>query len=451
MARQLMHLGGLLCVACATVGESPPAVPSAVERPPAASAARPRPSEPGARLRWIEAQTAAAVATGRKSGPAPSGDVDADLVSVELLRVSGEAGAADDVLRALLQADPDDPVVCLRVAEIEARLGRTADALRLLERASPFLDAMPGARALRGRLWIEAGRAADGERTLRALLQDDEEGPVAAFALVDLLTIAERFGDALAVVSAVRARDPDRLDLQVVHARLLHDVWDLEGASAVLEASAALHPDVPLVALQRAELAVAAGDRSGAVEALSRVTSDDPFARAHRDRVLGVQAALESDPPSLTARDLLAMIRGAPSAGARRQAFEALLGEELLRRAAVAAALGQSDPILRVVAVRALQPEDPMFTDGLEQALADPDPRVRGAAARRLPEAGDASLGLDLARTALVAEENPYAFRAVHEALTVLVGAKVVLPPGGESDPSVRSKTRQAWSRECPE
>ena len=132
-------------------------------------------------------------------------------------------------------------------------------------------------------------------------------------------------------------------------------------------------------------------------------------------------------------------------------AFPAWRDTPPLRRAAVAAALGQSEPILRVVAVRASEPMDPMFSDGLRRGLADPDPRVRGASARRLAEDPDPILALDLARGALRAEEDAYAFRAIHEAMTVLVGTKVELPPGGESDPTVRSKTREAWSRECPE
>jgi tetratricopeptide (TPR) repeat protein len=453
MARRRFVLGWLFLGVVGCVGSPTGEIPAASDDEVGAAAGAREAARTGLaeRQAWIAASVARAQAAGRPPGPVPSGDADADLVSVALLRAASDHRTADDVLVALLQANPSDPLIVFRVAEVDARAGRSAQALRLLDGIAGSLAGIRGARTLRAAVAIELGRETEGERALRELLVDPEEGPSAAFALVDLLTVAERFGDALAVLSAARSRLPERLDLQVVQARLMHDVWDLSGAADVLAEAAECHPGVALVALQRAELAVAAGDRPGAMENLAAATVDDAFSRAHRDRILGVQAAIESDPPSLTARDLLAMIRGAPSAGTRRQAFEAMQGEDVLRRAAVAAALGQSDPILRAVAVRAGQPGDPMFTDSVRRALADPDPRVRGAAARRLPEIPGSGAGLGLARKALTAEEDPYAFRALHEALTALVGAKVPLPPGGEGDPSVRSKTRQAWSRECPE
>jgi tetratricopeptide (TPR) repeat protein len=381
----------------------------------------------------------------------PSGDADVDLVGIELLRAAGEDRAADRAMSTLAQAYPGDPLVGVRMAFVEFDAGQVARSLELLESIEEDLQRLPGARTLRAKLWIRSGRADLGERALRGLLQDPVEGPGAGFALVDLLTLDERFGDALAVLAAVRARDPDRADLVLVHARLLHDVWALDEAAELLDACRARHPGLALVALQRAELAVARGDRDLAVAELAVVTRDDAFTRAHRDRVLGVQEAVASERPSFTARDLLAVVRGASEPAARRQAFEALQGEDLLRRAAVAAALGQSDPILRAVAVRRMEPRDPGFSGTLQRALGDPDPRVRGASARRLPEVGDPEVGLGLAHEALAAEENPYAFRAIHEALSALRGADVALPPGGESDPLVRSKTREAWSRECPE
>ena len=400
------------------------------------------------RIRWIDEALVRAQQEGRRVGPLPSGDPDQDLVSVALLRSSGEDRAADDAVLALAQAYPTDPLVITRAAFQASAAGSPRRVLELLGVIEVPLELLPGARVLRAKAWIATGMPAEGERALRELLRDPVEGPSAAFALIDLLTLDERFGDAIAVMAAVRAASPERVDLALVHARLLHDVWSLDEAARILDGLFGEHPDLALLALQRAELSVARGERERAAAFLAAVTGDDAFVRSHRDRVLGLQEVLDAERPSWTARDLLALVRGGEGLAARRQAFEALLDEGPLRRAAVAAALGQSEPILRVVAVRASEPMDPMFSDGLRRGLADPDPRVRGASARRLAEGPDPILALDLARGALRAEEDAYAFRAIHEAMTVLVGTKVELPPGGESDPTVRSKTREAWSRE---
>lgn len=436
---------------CAGLGEGTQAGVEPTEAPGANREDGPSPADVTARMRWIDEALVRAEQEGRRVGPLPSGDPDEDLVSVALLRSSGQDRAADEAVLSLVQAYPTDPLVLTRAAFQASASGNPRRVLELLGAIVVPLELLPGARVLRAKAWIASGLPGQGERALRELLRDPVEGPAASFALIDLLTLDERFGDAIAVMAAVRAAAPERVDLALVHARLLHDVWALEEAARILDDLGGAHPGLALLALQRAELSAARGEREEAAASLASVTGDDSFVRSHRERVLGLQEVLGSERPSWTARDLLALVRGGDGLAARRQAFEALLDDGPLRRAAIAAALGQSEPILRVVAVRASDPADPMFTDGLRRGLVDPDPRVRGASARRLAEAPDPILALDLARRGLRAEEDPYAFRAIHEALTVLVGTKVELPPGGESDPTVRSKTREAWSRECPE
>jgi hypothetical protein len=160
---------------------------------------------------------------------------------------------------------------------------------------------------------------------------------------------------------------------------------------------------------------------------------------------------LEAPHDSLSARDLLAMLRGAAGIGDRAAALRALLGSAATADYAIEVAFLQDDPVLRVMAVRAIRSDAAGFAAALEVGLADADARVRGASARRLDELPDDIRAVDLAREALGAEEDGYAFRALHEALAARLGPLVSLPAGGEMDPVTRRVTRAAWRRPCPE
>jgi thioredoxin-like negative regulator of GroEL len=381
----------------------------------------------------------------------PSGDALDDLLSVRILERDGPRDRARLALHAARRAHPADPLIALHAARVALEDGDGATAAALLADLEARGVEHPALRLLLGQALLADDRPEAGERLLREELAAGPGFGAAALALCDGLTAAERFEDALAVLAAARRRDPVRADLRLVEARLLHDTWQLGAAAAALEALLAESPELAVVRVQLAEVERARGDLDRGRALLDGVPAGDPWAAGQGRRLAELREDLRGQRPTLPPSDLLAMVRGAEPLAVRLRAFDALAAVPETRDAAIRAGFAQPEVGLRVRAVRAFPVDEPGFADDLAVAIRDPDGRVRGTALRRTAEIGDPILGPRLARDALLAEEDPYAFRAAHEALTARLGPRVVLPPGAERDPAVRRQTREAWRSVCPE
>jgi tetratricopeptide (TPR) repeat protein len=190
-------------------------------------------------------------------------------------------GALDrelDVRRALAAVDPRSEDAALRVAEVLERLGRPAEAAKLLE-----------ARGAAGERWFERGlrvaelhdaagdgaRAADGLASLLARLpQGDAERRRQAWQRA--VAIARR-RDALPALAAALARDPGPVEWDVL-GQVRDELGDLDGALVALRRAAGARPSPDLARRIAALLdRLGRGDEAVAVyEELARRAGDDP-------------------------------------------------------------------------------------------------------------------------------------------------------------------------------
>lgn len=444
----LLWLAGGCAVAPVEQG---PSTSSLVEPAAPAPAARPRtPRTLDERERAVEVRAHALASRGVMPATVPSGDPDADLAICAAWLARGARDRARPAFAALLRVHPRDPLVVLANARFLLADGDPIAAGALLDELAERGVDHPDLPLLRGAAQLRAGDP-NGAVLLREELARGPHPVRAALELCDHLTAVELFGDAAAVCAAALLREPDHVDLRLLEARLLHDRWQLDAAAAALDELLARRPDLAPARVQRAEIERARGASAAGRAVLAELDPNDPWCADHARRLDELRRDLLSERSALTPRDLLAMVRGAPGIDARMQALEAMLAVPATRDAAIRVGFLQEAPVLRVLAIRAIPGDDPALADDLTAAAADPDARVRATAFVRtadLPELGPA---VRLLSSALAAEEDPYAFRAAHDALVARLGPRVTLPPGGEHDPTVRNAVERAWRRHCPE
>ncbi len=121
----------------------------------------------------------------------PNG-VEVAVAAAHALLQAGKAGEAEVRLRAALADSPDHPAVLVGLAEAELAQGREAEALAILDR-------LPTAEASRLRMAIALRQAArdTSEAGLRACLAADPGDLPARFALGSLLSLQNRYEEAL--------------------------------------------------------------------------------------------------------------------------------------------------------------------------------------------------------------------------------------------------------------
>ncbi|MCA8941160.1 MAG: hypothetical protein KDB80_01255, partial [Planctomycetes bacterium] len=157
------------------------------------------------------------------------------------------------------------------------------------------------------------------------------------------------------------------------------------------------------------------------------------------ERVRGREAAR----PRL-AVELLAELRAGSGTASRRAAFETLVESPILRWAGIRAAVANSDPRIRIAALRSLTVDDAVVSEVAAALCADTSPRVRAVAANTIARLG---LAPDVLLERLAVELDPYTYRCVHEALRRLVGPFVELASDRDLDPDLRRDNLDAWRR----
>lgn len=276
------------------------------------------------------------------------------------------------------------------------------------------------------------------------------EDRVAAFAQ------AERWEEAFAAIP------PDTADVRLLALRadLLRDVGRRH------EALALWREIVAKVGAQRVDAATLAaiaglermeGERDAALGTLAALRARgpaDPWVAANDDGLRRQQAELAAGLPirSVSARDLLGNLRGAPAAADRSRALAAVLATDAgepattaaLRARAVLIGVGDEDGGVRAAAVAAWQPAGESVAEFCAQALGDVDARVRLAAVphvRRL--AREQSIAQLLDRMAV--ESDATVFAAMHAAMCAITGAGEVAAPLAGAAPDERLAVVARW------
>lgn len=132
-----------------------------------------------------------AVASYRRAVELDAGHKDARLgLAVALLMDKNTAAAAEQFER-LLQSQPDNARVQVGLAECLDDLGRTDEAMRLLNDVLSRQPQLPSALSLRGQLAVKHGQWSEGAETLRQALR---RNPLDHRALYSLILCLERSG-----------------------------------------------------------------------------------------------------------------------------------------------------------------------------------------------------------------------------------------------------------------
>ncbi len=407
-------------------------------------------SSPARRLERITASAARDAERARSTAPAILGEIDADLATALQLAVNGDRPAAISRLRSLVRMAPHDSVPSLLLARVLVEAGEAGSALEALERLPDRAEFQTLARPWRGLARLQLGDLDAAASDLREELATGTQGALAGRALARAYAALELHGEATAVLHAACARFPADVELAFAAAELLRDRFEREAADGALRAITGRWPEFAPAHLALAELAYERGDDAGCRAALAAMPMQDldPGTRARRGELdTALVGLVEGRPRALPARALLAAVRGG-RAGERATALAALMTAGETREAAFCAACTHGDADLRVRAVRSVPPDEPRLDAYLDTVADDVDSTVRLAVADRSRELDDAAAAARLLSKVLDAEEEPAAFRRVHEALVARRGPAVDLPQDGESDPGTRKRVRSAWRQQ---
>jgi len=198
-------------------------------------------------------------------------------------------------------------------------------------RAAHLLDVAAGptdgaAGLLRARVEVAAGKTAEAERRLRALLARRPATDTAQEVLVDLLAADGRLDDALAAARGWVAGAGDDPTALVVLSRLLRRAGRDEELAAIAERLDRLTSEAGFVERERAELALERGAAATAGRRLAALAGDDDGSRAGRrpqptasqprlDETRAVAAALADDPVTAAALFHAVTVAEADAAG----------------------------------------------------------------------------------------------------------------------------------------
>ncbi|MCC6784140.1 MAG: tetratricopeptide repeat protein [Planctomycetes bacterium] len=451
LVRLLPPLTGLVALA-ACAGAPPPRAPSP---PPSLAAPLPGPTGPdlATRLERIEALAEEAIRVGQPAPAALRGELERDLAGLRHLARIGERAAAIERAHALVRLVPGDPLPGLLLARLLLEAGQPDAALQALERLPAAAGVAELARPWRGLAWLFTGDLARAEPELREELARGREGALAARALAKALCALERHGDAEAVLGAALVRVPDEPELAFAMAELQRDLFRRDAADRALREITGRWPDFAAAALALAELCFERAQDEACAAALATLPRSalEPGSRARLAELEAARAALvEGRPRRIAARALLAALRGGDAAE-RRTALAVLLATVETREAAFCAACTHGEAPLRELAVRALPADEARLVEYLAALADDEALAVRRAVAERGAALADRSDSAWLLSRVLDAEEDPAAFRGVHDALCAKLGGLVELAPGAETDPRRRDQVREAWRMRCPE
>jgi tetratricopeptide (TPR) repeat protein len=240
----------------------------------------------------------------------------------------GKPEAALKDLEAAAAARPDDAVNLDRLGQTYQALDRTADAVRVLRRAAALAPDDSKTLLHFTRALADAGETAESKTVMdrfRQLGPEKKAGVRAGFVEYLGLSDAERHADYRTRLEAAVRKKPDDAALQTEYLKLLLGEGEFDRAAATARAIAALKPGASVLAdagrallearqypaakllLEQAkaagpvagielDLAIASGDRDGALRALRQAiarTPERPGLYRHAAAVLVEQGKLE--------------------------------------------------------------------------------------------------------------------------------------------------------------
>ena len=194
-------------------------------------------------------------------------DAATQLARVRLLLTAGDLGRVQQELGPLVRNAPAGPEVFALQAELAIAAGNESTATRAIERLSISEGDRGRVALLRGRVHAMRGRSEEAAAAFIAALADDPAAVDAAIALAELRV---RAGASDPLASIVRAQAllagdpraaarPGLRALALAHADLLVETGRKDQAIAVLDAALAADPDDNSAQLRRGVLAIEQG------------------------------------------------------------------------------------------------------------------------------------------------------------------------------------------------
>jgi len=248
-------------------------------------------------------------------------NLDAQLILASSLTGVRRFADAEERLQAALASAPDDPRLYKALAEVQLRRGDTRAAEASLLRAVN-LDKGPEARVSLAQLYLESGRAADGEKQLRAALDVAPDDLAANRTYASYLVTTADCADAEKYWQAVAAKSPDdsgtlsladyyvwsgrpddalRVLAKVTHdeggsakarvASILYDRGDRSKAATMVDELLERNQSSLDGLLLKARISLDGGDAASAREYVHRAAAVDPDAPAVRDMLAQVNTS----------------------------------------------------------------------------------------------------------------------------------------------------------------
>lgn len=168
--------------------------------------------------------------------------MDRELCEAALALVDNRLELAEPVLRARLRSNPFDVAAIRMLAEVAGRLGRNADAEKLLRRA---VELAPGFVAARTNLATALHRQSKTEEALAELdrlNEDDPDSPVHANLRAAVLGRIGEFAEAIALYEDVLAKAPHQPKIWMSYGHALKTVGRQEESVAAYRRATELRP-----------------------------------------------------------------------------------------------------------------------------------------------------------------------------------------------------------------
>ena len=199
-----------------------------------------------------------------------------DYAGAVQLHVGGRWEEADAAYRALLEVDPNQPVVWQNLGRLLLENGHFPDAMDALEQALELEPQSVELALLSGRVWIELGDFPEAAKWFQRALRLDADN---ADARCQLGVIILEVGDPEKAELQFRellAATPGHVGARHGLARALLDQGDAEGAVREHRAAIAVQPNAAALHAALGQTLSNAGDLAGAVESFRAALALNP-------------------------------------------------------------------------------------------------------------------------------------------------------------------------------
>jgi tetratricopeptide (TPR) repeat protein len=211
---------------------------------------------------------------------------DPGMIAAALALANDDLPSAEGALRDRLRRDATDVAAIRMLAEVAGRIGRYADAEKLLRRALELAPDFGAARANLATVLYKQNRFEDAVGALDAVLGDDPDNPAHRNLKAAALSRIGGYDEALALYTELTARFPDHAKLWMSYGHLLKTVGQQDESIAAYRRGIAADPGLGEIWWSIANLKtvrVAADDRAAMLEALADI--DDLDAARDDDRL----------------------------------------------------------------------------------------------------------------------------------------------------------------------